>query len=112
MLKDIDCREGMILVDTKYEFGKTSDGRIVLIDEVHTPDSSRYWFLHNYEERFVNHQEPESIDKEAIRKWVRKNYEDPYDLTTEIVIPQEMIDLVQRRYMQLYEIITGEEFTL
>ena len=62
----VAAEKGMILVDTKYEFGKTSDGQIVLIDEVHTPDSSRYWFLHNYEERFVNQQEPESIDKEAI----------------------------------------------
>ena len=99
-------------VENTVKFGKTPDGQIVLIDEVHTPDSSRYWFAHNYEERFMNRQEPDSIDKEAIRKWVRANCGDPYDLTTEIVIPQEMVDLVQRRYMQLYEIITGDEFQL
>ena len=60
---NVFAEKGMILADTKYGFGKTSDGQIVLIDEVHTPDSSRYWFLHNYEERFVNQQEPESLIK-------------------------------------------------
>ena len=99
-------KRGMILVDTKYEFGHDVDGNIILIDEVHTPDSSRYWINHSYEERFQNGQEPENIDKDIIRKWIKKNY-DPYS-TSKIVVPRQLIDTVSRRYNQLYEIITGE----
>ena len=97
---------GLILVDTKYEFGLSKDGEIMLIDEVHTPDSSRYWFKHSYEERFNKGLDPEAIDKEIIRKWIKKNY-DPYNLEENIVVPQEYKNLVSQRYLQLYEIITG-----
>ena len=69
---------GMILVDTKYEFGRDLDGNIVLIDEVHTPDSSRYWVRHSYESRFHKGMEPENIDKDIIRKWIKREYSDPY----------------------------------
>ena len=99
---------GLILVDTKYEFGIDKSGRIILIDEVHTPDSSRYWFKHSYEERFNNGLDPQSIDKEIIRKWIKQNY-NPYNLDENIVIPEEYKNLVSDRYLQLYEIITGNE---
>lgn len=100
--------KGLILVDTKYEFG-VYNGQIILIDEIHTPDSSRYWLKHSYKERFNNGKEPESIDKEIIRKWVKKNY-DPYDRNQNIVIPDEMKKLVMNRYIQLNEIITDNSF--
>ena len=65
----------MILVDTKYEMGRDADGSIVLIDEIHTPDSSRYWINYSYDERIKNGQDPESIDKDVIRKWVNNQIE-------------------------------------
>ena len=103
----IASKKGLILVDTKYEFGY-HNGRIILIDEIHTPDSSRYWFKHSYKERFNKELEPESIDKEIIRKWVKKKY-NPYNLEEEIEIPIDMRELVMNRYIQLHEIITGKE---
>lgn len=102
-------KNGLILVDTKYEFGRTEDGNIILIDEIHTPDSSRFWFHHSYKELFNNRLDPEAIDKEIIRKWIRKNY-NPYNLKEEIIIPEEKKELVMRRYIQLYEIITNQKF--
>jgi Phosphoribosylaminoimidazolesuccinocarboxamide (SAICAR) synthase len=102
-------KRGLILVDTKYEFGKTKDGNIVLIDEVHTPDSSRYWLEHSYKSRFKEGKSPEMIDKEIIRKWIRKNYEDPYT-ANKIMISDDIRMLTYVRYIQLYEIITGESF--
>src|ERR1051325_960860 len=67
------CAErGLILVDTKYEFGRTKDGRIVVIDEIHTPDSSRFWFENTYADRFSSGQDPESFDKEYVRRWLVK----------------------------------------
>jgi len=98
---------GLILVDTKYEFGYDSNGNIMLIDEIHTPDSSRYWFEHSYLERFLSNLEPEMIDKEIIRKWIKNNY-DPYDKTINIEVSKEMQELVMKRYIQLYEIITRQ----
>ena len=67
------AKHGLILVDTKYELGKDADGNIVLIDEIHTPDSSRYWLAESYAERFAQQQEPENIDKEFLRLWFTKN---------------------------------------
>ena len=98
---------GMILVDTKYEFGKDLDGNIVLIDEVHTPDSSRYWVRHSYESRFHKGIEPENIDKDIIRKWIKREYSDPYSMT-EFSVPDDLIDTVSKRYLQLYHVITGK----
>ena len=102
---------GMILVDTKYEFGKTKSGEIILVDEVHTPDSSRFWIKHSYESRFLNKEEPEMIDKEFVRKWVKKTYPDPYN-EPNIVITDDMRLRTLNKYLQLYEIITGEELSL
>jgi len=107
--QEVADQRGLILVDTKYEFGFDKDGKIILIDEIHTPDSSRYWFKHSYQERFDKGESPEAIDKEIIRKWIAKN-QDPYDKNIAINIPQDMKDLVMNRYIQLYEIITGETF--
>jgi phosphoribosylaminoimidazole-succinocarboxamide synthase len=107
------CEErGLILVDTKYEFGIDSDGRIVLVDEIHTPDSSRYWIAHNYEERMANNLEPDHIDKEFIRIWVKDTYKNPYEPGLEITIPDEQITTLSSRYLMLHEMITGNELTI
>jgi len=102
-------KNGMILVDTKYEFGKDRDGNILLIDEIHTPDSSRYWIAKSYEERFKKNEEPENIDKEFLRLWFRNNC-DPYNDTELPVAPEELVVELSSRYIQLYETITGEKF--
>ena len=100
---------GLILVDTKYEFGVTDDGEILLIDEIHTPDSSRYWLADSYEERLAAGQEPNMIDKEFFRLWFRERC-DPYK---DAVLPEPPNDLIAElaaRYIQLFEKITGTEF--
>ena len=102
-------KNGMILVDTKYEMGKDSNGEIVLIDEIHTPDSSRYWIAESYNDRIKNNQEPQNIDKEFLRLWFVDNC-DPYNDKT---IPEAPLDLVAElssRYIYLYETITGGIF--
>ena len=102
---------GLILVDTKYEFGRDLEtGEILLIDEVHTPDSSRYWLASTYEERISAGMEPENIDKEFLRLWFREQC-DPYD--TEQKLPDAPRDLVlelSRRYITLFEMITWDIF--
>ncbi|KAI3935059.1 hypothetical protein MKW98_009978, partial [Papaver atlanticum] len=77
----VALEHGLLLVDTKYEFGKGADGRIYLIDEIHTPDSSRYWIANSYEERFRNGLEPENVDKEFLRLWF-KDHCNPYEEKT------------------------------
>mmetsp|Transcript_11709 Transcript_11709/g.17176 ORF Transcript_11709/g.17176 Transcript_11709/m.17176 type:complete len:468 (-) Transcript_11709:33-1436(-) len=108
--QEIATEHGMILVDTKYEFGKDLEtGEILLIDEVHTPDSSRWWLAHNYEERVSVGLEPDNISKEFLRLWYRENC-DPYK---DKIIPDAPRDLVRelaRRYITLYEIITWKDF--
>ena len=107
--QEIARSRGLILVDTKYEFGRCLETQeILLIDEVHTPDSSRYWIAASYAERFAQGKEPENIDKEFLRLWYREHC-DPYDRTA--VLPDPPRDLVlelSRRYLQLYEMITGQ----
>ena len=108
--QELASQRGLILVDTKYEFGKLPNGDIILIDELHTPDSSRFWIKHSYQQRFNNQQEPEMIDKEFIRKWVKSQYSDPYNMKPEeFGITDEMRLKTTNRYLQLYNIITGEE---
>ena len=108
--QELASQRGLILVDTKYEFGKLPNGDIILIDELHTPDSSRFWIKHSYQHRFNNQQEPEMIDKEFIRKWVKSQYSDPYSMKPEeFGITDEMRLKTTNRYLQLYNIITGEE---
>jgi len=100
---------GLILVDTKYEMGKDKDGNIVLIDEIHTPDSSRYWLAETYEERFAQGQEPQNIDKEFLRLWFVDNC-DPYNDENLPDAPDELVIELSRRYILLYEMITGNKF--
>lgn len=102
-------QHGLILVDTKYEFGRDEEGKIVLVDEIHTPDSSRYWLSKSYQERFDAGQEPENIDKEFLRLWF-VDHCDPYNDTVLPEAPQELIVTLASRYIQLYEMITGESF--
>ncbi len=105
----IAAEHGLILVDTKYEFGKDANGQITLIDEIHTPDSSRYWLAGSYAERFAAGQEPENIDKEFLRLWFTKNC-DPYNDKELPAAPDELVVELSRRYIQLYEMITSEKF--
>lgn len=105
----VALERGLILVDTKYEFGKSSDGSILLIDEVHTPDSSRYWIANSYEERFQNGLEPENIDKEFLRLWFRENC-NPYEEKVLPDAPEELVCELAWRYIFLYETITKSRF--
>lgn len=103
------ARHNLILADTKYEFGKSSDGTIMLVDELHTPDSSRYWIASTYEARMRAHEEPENIDKEFFRLWF-KSVCDPYQDETLPEAPDELIIELSLRYLRLYEMITGQIF--
>jgi phosphoribosylaminoimidazole-succinocarboxamide synthase len=103
------AKNGLILVDTKYELGKDADGRIVLLDEIHTPDSSRYWLMNSYKDRFANQQEPENIDKEFLRLWFADHC-NPYKDAVLPEAPEELIVTLSARYIQLYEMITGQRF--
>lgn len=103
------AKHGLILVDTKYEMGKDAEGNIVLIDEIHTPDSSRYWLASSYEERFKNSLEPENIDKEFLRLWFAEHC-NPYTDKDLPEAPKDLIVTLSSRYIQLYEMITGNKF--
>jgi phosphoribosylaminoimidazole-succinocarboxamide synthase len=101
-------KRSLILVDTKYEFGFDETGRIVLADEIHTPDSSRYWTRESYGRRFTTGQPPESLDKDFIRRWVSERC-DPYrDPIPEI--PRDVILEAARLYIGVFETITGQNF--
>ncbi|RYR31146.1 hypothetical protein Ahy_B01g055939 isoform D [Arachis hypogaea] len=105
----VALEHGLILVDTKYEFGKAEDGSIMLIDEVHTPDSSRYWIANSYLERFQNGLEPENVDKEFLRLWF-KNHCNPYEDEVLPEAPEDLICELSWRYIFLYETITKSKF--
>jgi phosphoribosylaminoimidazole-succinocarboxamide synthase len=107
--QNLAAQRGLILVDTKYEFGVTSEGEILLIDEIHTPDSSRYWLADSYAERLAAGQEPNMIDKEFFRLWFRDRC-DPYADAELPVPPPELIAELAARYIQLFEKITGLTF--
>jgi len=100
---------GLVLVDTKYEMGKDEGGNILLVDEIHTPDSSRYWIAENYEERMSNGQEPQNIDKEFLRLWFVDNC-DPYNDKEIPPAPNDLVIELSSRYIYLYETITGSVF--
>ena len=104
------AENGMILVDTKYEMGRGTDGNIMLIDEIHTPDSSRYWISDTYEERMASKKEPQNVDKEFLRLWF-VDYCDPYNDETLPEAPEELVVELSSRYIYLYETITGEPFS-
>ncbi|MBN2194085.1 MAG: phosphoribosylaminoimidazolesuccinocarboxamide synthase [Polyangiaceae bacterium] len=106
--QDLCAARGLILVDTKYEFGKTADGHIVVIDEIHTPDSSRFWFADSYDDRFQAGADPESFDKEYVRRFLAAHGfrgDGPIP-----VIPDQVKIEAMRRYVEAVERITGESF--
>lgn len=104
----IALERGLILADTKYEFGTDPQGRILLADEIHTPDSSRYWFAASYADRFERGERPESFDKDFVRNWVAARC-DPYkDEIPEI--PEEIVLETAEVYIRAFETITGERF--
>ena len=101
---------GLILVDTKYEFGKTTSGEIVLIDEIHTPDSSRYFYEDGYESRQQKGESQKQLSKEFVRQWLIKNNFQGLDNQTVPIMTDDYVKLVSDRYIELYENITGEKF--
>ena len=106
--QEMAAARGLILVDTKYEFGVDAAGQIILADEIHTPDSSRYWFAGTYPDRFAKGERPDRFDKDFVRSWVAERC-DPYkDPIPEI--PAQMIDETARVYIQAFETITGQTF--
>jgi phosphoribosylaminoimidazole-succinocarboxamide synthase len=108
--REMARERGLILVDTKYEFGIDESGKIMIADEIHTPDSSRYWFLESYQQRFEAGERPESFDKDFIRTWVVARC-DPYrDEIPEI--PQDVVLETSRVYIDAFERITGQTFAL
>ncbi|HEY5411565.1 MAG TPA: phosphoribosylaminoimidazolesuccinocarboxamide synthase [Caulobacteraceae bacterium] len=103
------AERGLILADTKYELGLDGEGRIVLADEIHTPDSSRYWLAQSYPDRFARGERPESFDKDFVRSWVAARcdpYKDPIP-----PIPEELVLQTAEVYLRAFETITGQAFT-
>lgn len=107
---EIAASRGLILVDTKYEFGKTKDGVIVLIDEIHTPDSSRYFYADGYQERQEKGEEQKQLSKEFVRRWLIENGFQGQDGQQIPDMTDEYIESVSERYIELYENILGEKF--
>jgi len=107
---EIAAERGLILVDTKYEFGKTKDGKIVLIDEIHTPDSSRYFYAAGYEERQAKGEAQKQLSKEFVRQWLIANGFQGLEGQKVPEMNEEKINEISERYIELYENITGENF--
>ncbi len=107
---EIAANRGLILVDTKYEFGKTKDGKIVLIDEIHTPDSSRYFYADGYQERQDRGEAQKQLSKEFVRQWLISNGFQGLEGQTVPEMSDAYIETVSERYIELYENITGESF--
>jgi phosphoribosylaminoimidazole-succinocarboxamide synthase len=106
---EIAAEQGLILVDTKYEFGKV-DGQIYLIDEIHTPDSSRYFYKEGYEERQEQGEPQKQLSKEFVRRWLIENGFQGKDGQVVPVMTPEIVESISERYIELYEQITGEKF--
>ncbi len=109
--QEVALAHGLILVDTKYEFGLDREGKLTLIDEIHTPDSSRYWQAGTFEARLAAGEEPEFFDKEFLRLWFKEHC-DPYNDAVLPEAPAELIAELSRRYIQIYEQLTGEKFAV
>jgi len=107
---EIAASRGLILVDTKYEFGKTKEGKIVLIDEIHTPDSSRYFYADGYEERQAKNEPQKQLSKEFVRQWLIANNFQGLKGQSVPFMSDEYIETVSKRYIELYENIIGETF--
>lgn len=106
---EMAAKQGLILVDTKYEFG-IRNGEVVLIDEIHTPDSSRYFYAEGYEQRQANGEAQKQLSKEFVRQWLIENGFQGLDDQTMPVMPDEFVKTVTERYIELYEKITGKAF--
>ena len=106
--QQIAAERGLIVVDTKYEFGTDHNGKVLIADEIHTPDSSRYWIASGYEAAFERGTRPPSFDKDVIRSWVAARCDPYHDPLPEI--PAEMIAATSAVYVQAYEAITGQTF--
>lgn len=106
--REIAARNGLILVDTKYEFGIDGRGRITLADEIHTPDSSRFWRAESYQARIAAGEEPENLDKEFLRLWIAARC-DPYTDPIPEIPPETLLDF-SAKYIALFEQVTGERF--
>ena len=107
---EIAAKRGLILVDTKYEFGKTKDGKIVLIDEIHTPDSSRYFYADGYAERQAKGEKQKQLSKEFVRQWLIENGFQGKEGQQIPEMNDEKIIEISNRYIELFEQITGEQF--
>lgn len=107
---EIAARRGLILVDTKYEFGKTRDGKIVLIDEIHTPDSSRYFYQDGYADRQENGEKQKQLSKEFVRQWLIENGFQGKEGQQIPEMNNEKLIEISSRYIELYEQITGDTF--
>jgi len=106
---EIAAKRGLILVDTKYEFG-TADGKIYLIDEIHTPDSSRYFYKEGYEERQKNSEPQKQLSKEFVRKWLIENGFQGKEGQVVPTMTKDIVNSISDRYIELFEQITGENF--
>lgn len=106
---EISAKNGLILVDTKYEMGLDENGDLILIDEIHTPDSSRYWLADTYAEKFSQGIEPDNFDKEFLRLWFKANC-DPYADETLPDAPAELVEELAFRYIDIAEKLTGKAF--
>ena len=107
---EIAAGRGLILVDTKYEFGKTKEGKIVLIDEIHTPDSSRYFYADDYQKRQDSGEEQKQLSKEFVRRWLIENGFQGKEGQQIPSMTHEYVQTVSERYIELYENIIGEKF--
>jgi len=105
---ELAAKQGLIFVDTKYEFGEDADGNIIVCDEVNTPDSSRYWIAESYEKRFKNKQEPQSLDKEFLRLYLK---EQGFNESNIQDIPESIFEELSDKYIELYEKVTGNTFS-
>lgn len=107
---EIAAKQGLILVDTKYEFGLDKEGRITLIDEIHTPDSSRYFYAEGYEDRQDRGEAQKQLSKEFVRQWLIANGFQGLEGQQLPEMPDEFVETVTARYIELFELITGERF--
>lgn len=107
--QELAAQQGLILVDTKYEFGVDENGILRIADEIHTPDSSRYWIDATYAQRFSAGQDPEGLDKEFVRKWLVERMEDAYQSPLPAISEEDRM-MFSRKYQDLYARVTGQEF--
>jgi phosphoribosylaminoimidazole-succinocarboxamide synthase len=107
---EMAAKRGLILVDTKYEFGKTADGEIILIDEIHTPDSSRYFYAEGYSDRQERGEEQKQLSKEFVRQWLIANDFQGKEGQKIPMMDEQFISEISERYIELFEHITGEQF--